>query len=63
MKETIKVASFFCGCGGSDLGIIGDFNFLNKNYSALDFEINYALDFTNIRETYVSTDILQYVRI
>ncbi|ENA1794691.1 DNA (cytosine-5-)-methyltransferase [Flavobacterium psychrophilum] len=53
MKEKIKVASFFCGCGGSDLGIIGNFNFLNQNYSALPFDINYALDFDKYAvETY-----------
>ena len=53
MKEKIKVASFFCGCGGSDLGIIGNFNFLNQNYPALPFEVNYALDFDKYAvETY-----------
>lgn len=53
MKEKIKVASFFCGCGGSDLGIIGGFNYLNQNYPALPFEINYALDYDKYAvETY-----------
>lgn len=53
MNEKLKVASFFCGCGGSDLGIIGDFNYLSKSYSALPFEINYALDFDKYAvETY-----------
>jgi len=53
MKDKIKVASFFCGCGGSDLGIIGNFNFLNQNYPALPFDINYALDFDKYAvETY-----------
>jgi DNA (cytosine-5)-methyltransferase 1 len=53
MKNKIKVASFFCGCGGSDLGVIGNFNFLNQNYLALPFEINYALDFDKYAvETY-----------
>ena len=53
MKEKIKVASFFCGCGGSDLGIIGNLNFLNQNYPALPFEVNYALDFDKYAvETY-----------
>lgn len=53
MKEKIKVASFFCGCGGSDLGIIGNFNFLNQKYPALPFNINYALDFDKYAiETY-----------
>jgi DNA (cytosine-5)-methyltransferase 1 len=53
MKKNIKVASFFCGCGGSDLGVIGNFSFLKKKYSALPFEINYALDFDKYAvETY-----------
>ena len=42
---TNKVASLFCGCGGSDLGLIGGFDYLGKNYQKLDFEIVYALDF------------------
>lgn len=44
MKK-IKVASFFSGCGGADLGLLGDFHFLNEYYSPLPFEIIYALDF------------------
>lgn len=44
MKK-LKVASFFCGCGGSDLGMIGNFNYLNKHYYELPFEISYAIDF------------------
>lgn len=53
MKKKIKVASFFCGCGGSDLGLIGDFKFLNKHYGPLPFEISYALDFDKYAvETY-----------
>lgn len=40
----IKVASFFCGCGGSDLGLIGDFNYLGKHYKKLPFDIQYAID-------------------
>ena len=43
MKK-IKVASFFSGCGGSDLGIVGGFNFLDKSYDELPFEITYAID-------------------
>jgi DNA (cytosine-5)-methyltransferase 1 len=30
MENKIKVASFFCGCGGSDLGILGGFKFLKE---------------------------------
>ncbi len=53
MKNKIKVASFFCGCGGSDLGIIGGFEFLKDYYSPLPFEISYALDFDKYAvETY-----------
>lgn len=42
---TSKVASLFCGCGGSDLGLLGGFNYLGKEYKKLNFEIVYALDF------------------
>jgi len=53
MENKIKVASFFCGCGGSDLGILGDFKFLNENYPPLPFEVSYALDFDKYAvETY-----------
>ena len=41
----LKVASLFCGCGGSDLGMIGGFEYLGKKYKSLDFEIVYAVDF------------------
>ena len=49
----LKVASFFSGCGGSDLGVLGGFTFLNKQYSSLPFEIVYAIDFDKFAvETY-----------
>ena len=49
----MKVASLFCGCGGSDLGIIGGFKFLGKKYQKLDFDIKYAIDFdSKAIETY-----------
>lgn len=41
----MKVASLFCGCGGSDLGILGGFSFLGKKYKKLDFDIVYSIDF------------------
>ena len=44
-KNSLKIASFFCGCGGSDLGILGNFEFLGQHYSKLPVEINYAVDF------------------
>lgn len=40
----IKVASLFCGCGGSDLGLLGGFEYLGKSYKKLPFEIVYAVD-------------------
>lgn len=45
LNKKLKVASLFCGCGGSDLGMIGGFQFLKKKYCTLDFEIVYAIDF------------------
>lgn len=42
--KKIKVASFFSGCGGSDLGINGGFCFNGKNYHHLPVEIVFALD-------------------
>lgn len=46
MKESrLKVASLFCGCGGSDLGTIGGFTFLDKEYARLPFGIVYSVDF------------------
>ena len=45
MKEnSLKVASLFCGCGGSDLGTIGGFTFLGKEYARLPFDVVYAVD-------------------
>lgn len=55
MINKLKVASFFCGCGGSDLGMLGNFRFLNNDYPPLPFEISFALDFDKYAvETYNS---------
>ena len=35
----------FCGCGGMDLGVIGGFSFLGKEYKENPFDIVYAVDF------------------
>ena len=43
--EKIKVASLFCGCGGMDLGLLGGFSFLGKEYKENPFEIVYSVDF------------------
>jgi len=43
-NTTLKVASFFCGCGGMDLGIQGGFEFLEKQYPKLPYKVVYAVD-------------------
>ena len=40
----LKVASLFCGCGGTDVGLLGGFDFLGKNYPDNPVEIVYAND-------------------
>ena len=40
----LKVASLFCGCGGTDVGLLGGFDFLGKNYPSNPVEIVYAND-------------------
>lgn len=44
MAGKLKVASLFCGCGGTDVGLLGDFNYLGKHYSSNDTCIVYAND-------------------
>jgi DNA (cytosine-5)-methyltransferase 1 len=41
----LKVISLFAGCGGSDLGIIGGFDFLGKKYKKLPVSIVHASDY------------------
>lgn len=40
----LKVASLFCGCGGTDVGLLGGFDFLSKHYAKNSLEIVYAND-------------------
>lgn len=42
--ESLKVASLFCGCGGTDVGLLGGFDFLGKEYAKNPMEIVYAND-------------------
>lgn len=42
--EKLRVASLFCGCGGTDMGLLGDFDFLGKHYDSNSMEIVYAND-------------------
>lgn len=44
MKK-LKVASLFCGCGGTDVGVVGNFSFQEKYYPSNQFEVVYANDF------------------
>lgn len=43
MKQ-FKTVSLFCGCGGSDLGLLGGFSFLRKKYAKNPFQIVHASD-------------------
>lgn len=40
----LKVASLFCGCGGTDVGLLGNFDFLGKHYRQNPMKIVYAND-------------------
>jgi len=40
----LKVASLFCGCGGTDVGLLGNFDFLGIHYPTNNMEIVYAND-------------------
>lgn len=42
--EKINVASLFCGCGGMDLGILGNFFYLGRHYHKNPYEVIYAID-------------------
>ncbi|MDE6604545.1 MAG: DNA cytosine methyltransferase [Clostridia bacterium] len=42
-----KVVSLFCGCGGSDCGMLGGFEYNKKKYAKLPFKIIYATDINN----------------
>lgn len=44
MDRKLKVVSLFCGCGGTDVGILGDFDYLGKHYNSNNTEIIYAND-------------------
>lgn len=40
----LKVASLFCGCGGTDVGLLGGFDFLGKHYASNKLQLVYAND-------------------
>ena len=41
-SKSISVISLFSGCGGMDLGFVGGFDFLGKNYKKTGFKIIWA---------------------
>lgn len=40
----LKAASLFCGCGGTDLGLLGGFKYINQEYSRLPYQVVYSND-------------------
>ncbi|MGN1304831.1 MAG: DNA cytosine methyltransferase [Oscillospiraceae bacterium] len=40
----LRVASLFCGCGGTDVGLLGGFEFLGHKYKKNNMQIVYAND-------------------
>lgn len=43
-KKKYTIVSLFAGCGGLDLGFMGNFNFLGKKYATQNFDIVWAND-------------------
>lgn len=43
-KPAYSLVSYFCGCGGLDLGFRGDFRYHDEDYKRLPFEIQAAYD-------------------
>lgn len=44
MERKLKIASLFCGCGGTDVGMEGDFFYLGKYYDNTGMKVVYAND-------------------
>ncbi|MCQ2469186.1 MAG: DNA (cytosine-5-)-methyltransferase [Ruminococcus sp.] len=44
LNKTLKVISLFSGCGGMDLGFLGDFDIRGKHYDKNPYEIVFAND-------------------
>ena len=43
--KTFRIASLFAGCGGTDVGVLGGFEFLGEKYKKLPTRLVYANDF------------------
>lgn len=44
-KKPYTIVSYFCGCGGLDLGFRGGYEYRNEKHPRLPFEILDAYDF------------------
>ena len=44
MGNKLKAVSLFCGCGGTDVGMQGNFDYLGKHYASNNISIVYAND-------------------
>lgn len=44
MGSKLKIVSLFCGCGGTDIGMQGDFDYLGRHYPSNNMSIVYAND-------------------
>jgi len=44
IDEATSVVSFFSGCGGLELGLLGGFQVFGQQYEALPFSVQYAAD-------------------
>lgn len=44
MGSKLKIASLFCGCGGTDVGMQGGFDYHGKHYASNNVKIVYAND-------------------
>ena len=45
--DKLRVASLFCGCGGTDIGLLGGFEYQGQIYGENDVDIVYANDIDN----------------
>ena len=46
-SKRYSVISFFCGCGGLDLGVRGNFDYHGEHYEEMPFDIKAAYDFNS----------------
>lgn len=44
MKKEFSIVSLFSGCGGFDLGFVGNFSFLGRKYGKRKFKVVWAND-------------------